>query len=88
MSNVQKNIYLLQGEELLKHDISASLYLFASYYFDRVKKAFKREELIFFLLSHTLSKIYPHWNWNSKLNSKLRLEFQVEYGFKLEFQVE
>ena len=36
----------------------------------------------------TLSQIYPHWNWNSKLNTKLRLEFQVEYGFKLEFQVE
>ena len=32
-----------------------------------------------------LSQIYPYWNWNSKLNTKLRLEFQVEYGFKLEF---
>ncbi len=36
----------------------------------------------------TLSQIYPNWNRNSKLNTKLRLEFQVEYGFKLEFQVE
>ncbi len=36
----------------------------------------------------TLSQIYPYWNWNSKLNTKLRLEFQVEYRFKLEFQVE
>ncbi len=36
----------------------------------------------------TVSQIYSHWNWNSKLNTKLRLEFQVEYGFKLEFQVE
>ncbi len=36
----------------------------------------------------TLSQIYPHSNWNSKLNTKLRLEFQVEYGLKLEFQVE
>ena len=26
-----------------------------------------------------LSQIYPHWNWNSKLNTKLRLEFQIEY---------
>ncbi len=38
--------------------------------------------------SNALSQIYLHWNWNSKLNTKLRLEFQVEYGFKLEFQVE
>ncbi len=37
---------------------------------------------------HTLSQIYPHSNWNSNLNTKLRLEFQVEYGLKLEFQVE
>ncbi len=37
---------------------------------------------------NALSQIYPHWNWNPKLNTKLRLEFQVEYGFKLEFQVE
>ncbi len=29
-----------------------------------------------------------HWNLNSKLNTKLRLEFQVESRFKLEFQVE
>ena len=36
----------------------------------------------------TLSQIYPHWNSNSKWNTKLRLEFQFEYGFKLEFQVE
>ncbi len=36
-------------------------------------------------MNHTLSQIYPHWNWISKLNTKLRLEFQVEYGFKLEF---
>ncbi len=28
-----------------------------------------------------LSQIYPHWNWNSKLNTKLSLEFQFEYGF-------
>ncbi len=41
-----------------------------------------------FLEENALSQIYPHWNWNSKLNTKLRLEFQVEYGFKLEFQVE
>ena len=39
-------------------------------------------------LKATLSQIYPHWNWNSKLNTKLRLEFQFECGFKLEFQVE
>ena len=39
-------------------------------------------------LPHTLSQIYPHWTWNFKFNTKLRLEFQVEYGFKLEFQVE
>ena len=37
---------------------------------------------------HALSQIYPHSNWNSKLNTKLRLEFQVEYGLKLEFQLE
>ncbi len=37
---------------------------------------------------HTLSQIYPHWNWNYKLNTKLSLEFQFEYGFKLELQVE
>ncbi len=36
----------------------------------------------------TLSQIYSHSNWNSKLNTKPRLEFQVEYRFKLEFQVE
>ncbi len=36
----------------------------------------------------TLSQMYPHSNWNFKFNTKLRLEFQVEYGFKLEFQVE
>ncbi len=36
----------------------------------------------------TLSQMYPHWNWNSKLNTNFRLEFQGEYGFKLEFQVE
>ena len=36
----------------------------------------------------TLSQIYTYWNWNSKLNTKLSLEYQVEYGFKLEFQVE
>ncbi len=36
----------------------------------------------------TLSQIYPHSNWNSKLNTRLRLEFQVEYRFKLELQVE
>ena len=36
----------------------------------------------------TLSQIYPHWNWNSKLNTKLRLVLQFEYGFKSEFQVE
>ncbi len=35
----------------------------------------------------TLSQIYPHWNSNSKLNTKLSLEFQIEYGFKFEFQV-
>ena len=35
-----------------------------------------------------LSKIYPHSNWKSKLNAKLRLEFQVKYRMKLEFQVE
>ncbi len=29
-----------------------------------------------------LSQMYPYWNWTSKLNTKLRLEFQVEYGFK------
>ncbi len=40
------------------------------------------------IFSHTLSQIYPHWDWNSKLNTKLRLEFHVEYGFKLELQVE
>ncbi len=38
--------------------------------------------------THALSQIYPHWIWNSKLNTKLRLEFKVEYEFKLEFQVE
>ncbi len=32
--------------------------------------------------------MYAHLHWNSKLNAKLRLELQVEYGFKLEFQVE
>ncbi len=32
--------------------------------------------------------MYPNLNWNSKLNAKLRLELQVAYGFKLEFQVE
>ncbi len=37
---------------------------------------------------YSLSQIYPHWNWNPKLNTKLSLEFQFEYGFKLEFQVE
>ncbi len=36
----------------------------------------------------TPSQIYPNSNRNSKLNTKLRLEFQVEYGLKLEFQVE
>ncbi len=36
----------------------------------------------------TPSQIYSHWNWNSKLNTKLGLEFQIEYRFKLEFQVE
>ena len=36
----------------------------------------------------TLSQIYPHLNWKSKLNTKLRLEFQVENSFKLESQVE
>ena len=41
-----------------------------------------------FFFAHTLSKIYHHSNWNSKLNTKLRLDFQVEDGFKLEFQVE
>ncbi len=34
---------------------------------------------------HALSQIHPHWNWNSNLNTKLRLEFQVKYGFKLDF---
>ena len=43
--------------------------------------------LVSFQSINTLSQIYPHWNWNSKLNTKLRLELQVEYGFKLEFQV-
>ncbi len=37
---------------------------------------------------YTLSQTYPRWNWKSKLNTKLRLEIQVEYRFKLEFQVE
>ncbi len=36
----------------------------------------------------TPSQIYPDSNWNSKLNTKLRLEFQVEYRLKLEFQFE
>ncbi len=40
------------------------------------------------LIKSTLSQIHPHWNWNSKLNAKLSLGFQFEYGFKLEFQVE
>ena len=35
-----------------------------------------------------IGKIYTHWNWNSKLGTKLSLEFQVECRFKLEFQVE
>ncbi len=35
-----------------------------------------------------LSRIYPHWNLNSKLNTKLRLESQVECGFKSDFQIE
>ncbi len=39
-------------------------------------------------MANTLSQIYPHWTWNSELNTKLRLELQVEYGLKLEFQVE
>ncbi len=38
--------------------------------------------------TNTLSQLYPHWNWNSKFNTKLRKEFQVEYKLKLEFQVE
>ncbi len=33
---------------------------------------------------YTLSQIYHHWIWNSKLNTKFRLEFQFEYGLKLE----
>ncbi len=37
---------------------------------------------------YTLCQIHPHWDWNSKLNTKLRLEFQIEYGLKLEFQAE
>ena len=32
---------------------------------------------------NTLSQIYRHSNWNSKLNTKLRLELQVEYVLKL-----
>ncbi len=47
--------------------------------------------IVILRLTATLSQIYPHWNWNSKLNTKHRLEFQFEcgfHGFKLEFQVE
>ena len=33
-------------------------------------------------LEITLSQIYPHKIWNSKLNTKLRLELEVEYRFK------
>ena len=42
-------------------------------------------ESFFKTFSSSLSQIYTHWNRNSKLNTKLRLEFQIEYGFKLEF---
>ncbi len=36
-------------------------------------------------LIYTLAQIYPHSKWNSKLSTKLRLKFQVEYRFKLEY---
>ena len=44
--------------------------------------------LVLYEVQHALSQIYPHWNWNPKLNTIFRLELQVEYGFKLELQVE
>ena len=40
------------------------------------------------VINCTLSQINPLWSWISKLSTKLRLEFQVECRFKLQFQVE
>ncbi len=57
---------------------------------ERLHYAVKVREIFipYLCIMGTLSQIYPHWNWKSKLNTKLRLEFQLESGFKLEFQVE
>ena len=37
-----------------------------------------QESTFICIRSVTLSQIYPHWNWNSNLNAKLKLEFWVK----------